>query len=72
MIKHYEAATGNKMDKHRGMKGVQTQKHMTLYRQAIQSRVKTHRNKVSQRQHATNFMLLFGRHERCAWHKYFH
>ena len=46
MTKHYEAATGNKMDKHRGMKGVQTPKHMTLYRQAIQSRVKTLRTET--------------------------
>jgi len=38
MIKHYEAATGNKMDKHRGMEGVQTKKHMTLYPQAIQTK----------------------------------
>jgi len=30
MIKHYKAATGNKMDKHRGMEGVQIQTHDTL------------------------------------------
>ena len=71
MIKHYEAATGNKMDKHRGMEGVQTKKHMTLYPQAIQTKTSCTET-VSQRQHATNFLLLFGRHERCVCHKYFH
>jgi hypothetical protein len=70
MIKHYEATTANKMDKHRAMEGVQTKKHMTFILKQYNQDI-THRNKVSQRQHATNFLLLFGRHERCAWHKNF-
>lgn len=70
MIKHYKAATGNKMDKHRGMEGVQIQTHDTL---SASNTTKTSCTEtVSQRQHATNFLLLFGRHERCVCHKYFH
>jgi len=53
MIKHYKAATGNKMDKHRGMEGVQIQTHDTL---SASNTTKTSCTEtVSQRQHATTF-----------------